>query len=122
MQTPILRDRRITKSIAVRTDAKGLPSLSLRFSVDVRAPILFKPNPRLAISTLEGQETSKRVLLRRADGETLEILSAEADDQRLVVVTEQVVKKERTNDYEAAPGDVWLELVLPANSPIGSRT
>jgi len=122
MQTPILRDRRITKSIAVRTDAKGVPSLNLRFSVDVRAPIIFKPNPRLAISMVEGHETSKRVLLRRADGETLEILTAEADDQRLVVVTEQVVKKERTNDYEAAPGDVWLELVLPANSPIGSRT
>jgi hypothetical protein len=33
-----------------------------------------------------------------------------------------VLKKERTNDYEAAPGDVWLELVVPADSPIGHRT
>ena len=122
MRTAPLQDRRITKSIAVRTDAKGLSSLNLRFSVEVRAPIIFKPNPRLVISTVEGQETSKRYLLRRADGETLEILSAEADDQTLVVVTEQVVKQERTNDYEAAPGDVWLELGLPADSPIGSRT
>jgi len=122
MRTPLLRDRRITKSISVRTDAADHRNLNLRFSVDVRAPIVFKPNPRLVISTLEGQETSKRVLLRRADGETLEILSAETDDQTLVVVTEPVVKKERTNDFEAAPGDVWLELFLPADSPIGSRT
>lgn len=122
MRTALLQDRRITKSIAVRTDAKGLPSLNLRFSVEVRAPIVFKPNNRLVISTLEGQEARKRVLLRRADGEALEILSAETGDQSLVAVTEPVVNTERKNDYEAAPGDVWLELVLPADSPIGSRT
>ena len=61
------------------------------------------------------------MLLSRADGEALEILSAEIGDQKLVVNTEPVVKKERTNDYEAAPGDVWLELVLPADAPIGNR-
>jgi hypothetical protein len=122
MRTAPLLDRRITKSIAVRTDAKGLLNLNLRFSVEVRAPIVFKPNNRLVISTVEGQETRKRVLLRRADGEALEVLSADTGDLTLVAVTEPVVKKERTNDYEAAPGDVWLELVLPADSPTGSRT
>jgi hypothetical protein len=122
MRTAPLQDRRISKSIAVRTDAKGLASVNLRFSVEVRAPIEFKPNNRLAISTIEGQETRKRVLLRRADGESLQIFSAETGDQTLVVVTEPVVKEEKTNNYEAALGDVWLELVLPADSPIGSRT
>jgi hypothetical protein len=122
MRTAPLQDRRITKSIAVRTDAADLAILNLRFSVDVRAPIVFRPNNRLFISTVEGQEARKRVLLRRADGETLEILSADTGDPTLVAVTVPVVKKERTNDYEAAPGDVWLELVLPADSPIGSRT
>jgi hypothetical protein len=121
MQTPPLLDRRITKSIAVRTDAVNLASMNLRFSVDVRAPIVFKPR-RLVISTLEGQEARKRVLLQRADGETLEILSADTGDPTLLVVANPVVKKEKTNDYEAVPGDVWLELILPANSPIGSRT
>ena len=71
---------------------------------------------------MEGQETRERVLLRRADGEALEVLSAETGDPTLVVLTEPVLKKERTKDYEAAPGDVWLELVLPADSPIGSHT
>ena len=80
------------------------------------------PSNRLVISTLEGEEARKKFLLRRADGEALEILSADTGDPALKVVTEPVVKKERTNDYEAAPGDVWLELVLPADSPIGSRT
>ena len=122
MRTAPLLDRRISKSIAVRTDAEGAVNLNLRFSVEVRAPIVFKPNNRLVISAVEGQETRKRVLLRRADGEKLEILSAETGDPTLLAVATPVVKKERTNDYEAAPGDVWLELVLPADSPTGSRT
>jgi len=112
MRTAPLQDRRIAKSIGVRTDAADLTNLNLRFSVDVRAPIVFKPSSRLVISTVEGQETRKRVLVRRADGENLEILSADTGDPTLVVVTEPVVKRERTNDYEAAPGDVWLELFL----------
>jgi hypothetical protein len=122
MRTAPLQNRRVTKSIAVRTDAEGGLNLNLRFSVEVRAPIVFKPNNRLVISTVEGQEARKRVLLQRADGEALQILSADTGDPTLVVVTEPVVKKERANDYEAAPGDVWLELVLPADSPTGSRT
>jgi len=122
MRTAPLQNRRVTKSIAVRTDAKSVLNLNLRFSVEVRAPIVFKPNSRLVISTVEGEEARKRVLLRRADGEALQILSADAGDPTLSVITEPVVKKERTNDYEAAPGDVWLELVLPADSPTGSRT
>ncbi len=107
MQTPPLLDRRITKSIAVRTDAVNLASMNLRFSVDVRAPIIFKPR-RLVISTLEGQEARKRVLLQRADGETLEILSADTGDPTLLVVANPVVKKEKTNDYEAVPGELVL--------------
>ena len=120
--TAPLLDRRIAKSIAVRTDSPDRPNLNLRFSVDVRSPIIFKPNNRLVISTLEGQETRKRVLVRRADGEALEIHSADTRDPTLKAVAEPVVRKERTNDYEAAPGDVWLDLILPADAPIGSRT
>jgi hypothetical protein len=122
MRTAPLQNRRITKSIAIRTDAADFSNLNLRFTVDVRAPIVFKPSHRLFISTIEGQEARKRVLLRRADGEALEVLSAETGDPTLLVVTEPVVQQERTNDYEAAPGDVWLELVLPADSPTASRT
>ncbi len=122
MRTSPLQDNRVSKSIAVRTDAKDLPTLNLRFSVEVRAPIVFQPSNRLVVSTVEGQEKSKRLLLRRADGEALKILSVETGDQKLIVVTEPVVEKERTKDFEAAPGDVWLELTLPGDSPIGHRT
>jgi hypothetical protein len=122
MRTAPLQDRRITKSITVQTDAPGLSNLILRFGVDIRSPIVFKPNNRLVISTVEGQEMRTRVLLQRTDGKALEILSADTGDPTLRAVTEPVVKKEQRDGQEAAPGDVWLELVLPADSPIGSRT
>jgi hypothetical protein len=121
IRTSPLKSERISKSIAVRTDSESLPRVYLRFSLEVRAPIIFQPGNRLVISTVEGQEKKKRVLLRRTDGEALEILSAETGEQKLVVTTEPVVEKEMTNDYEAAPGDVWLELALPADAPIGHR-
>jgi hypothetical protein len=122
MRTAPLQNRRITKSISVQTDAPDLQNLNLRFSVDVRTPIVFMPNDRLVISTLEGEEARKKFLLRRADGDALEILGADTGDPALKVVTEPVVKNERTIDFEAAQGDVWLELILPADSPVGSRT
>lgn len=122
MRTAPLQERRVTKSIAVQTDAADLAMLNLRFSVDVRAPIVFKPNNRLAISTVEGEEARKRVLLRRADGEALEVLSVDTGDPTLEAVAESVVKKESSDEIEAGPGDVWLDLILPADSKIGSRT
>ena len=122
MRTAPLQNRRITKSIGVRTDDAEPPHLNLRFSVEVRAPIIFKPSSRLVISTVEGHEGRQRFLLKRADGEALEVLSADTGDPTLAAVVKPVVKEERTNESEAAPGDVWIELVLPADSPIGSHT
>jgi hypothetical protein len=122
MRTAPLQNRRITKSIGVRTDDAKLANLNLRFSVEVRAPIIFKPSSRLVISTIEGHEGRQRFLLSRADGEVLQVRSADTGDPTLVAVVRPVIEEERTDDVEAAPGDVWIELVLPVGSPIGSRT
>lgn len=122
MTTAPLLDRRVTKSVAVRTDAEGALNLNLRFTVDVQAPILFKPSNRLVISTVEGDEARKRVLLQRADGEALVVQGANTGNPSLEATTEPVMKKEKRDDIEAAPGDIWLELVLAADAPVGSRT
>ena len=122
MQTAPLLDRKVTKSIAVRTDAPGVLNLNLRFTVDVKTPIFFRPNNRLVISAIEGTGARKSVLLQRADGEKLEIHGAGTGSPSLQVVTTPVVSKLRTNDLEAVPGDVWIELILAADAPVGSRT
>ncbi len=117
--TTALQNRRISKTVAVRTDAAGAGDFTLRFTADVEAPILFKPNSRLTIIAVEGEESRKRLLLRRADGAPLEIHSAATGSEALTAVIEPVVTKERQNDFEAAPGDVWLDLVLSAEAPVG---
>ena len=122
MQTAPLHDRRVTKSISVRTDAPDAVNLNLRFTVDVNAPIIFRPSNRLVISSVEGNEARRRVLLQRADGEKLEVHGAETGNPSLNAVTSQVVKKQRTNDFEATPSDVWLDLILVAGAPVGSET
>jgi len=122
MSTPPLLDRRVSKTVVVRTDAEGGLNLNLRFSVDVQTPILFKPSNRLVITTLEGEETRKRVLLQRADGEALVIRGADTGDPSLEAIIEPVMKNEKRDEVEAAPGEVWLELVLAADAPVGSRT
>lgn len=120
--TAPLANRRLSKSVSVRTDSPELPSLTLRFSVKVEAPIVFKPNNRLVVSTVEGEEGRRRVLLHRIDGGELEILSADTGDPSLDAVASPVDEKERRNDFEALPGDVWLDLVVPADAPLGSKT
>jgi hypothetical protein len=121
-KTPPLLDRRVSKSVAVRTDAKGMANINLRFSVDVRTPIHFLPSNRLVVTTLEGEQGRKGVLLRRADGQALEILQADTGDPSIEVVTTPVLEKDQRGAIEAIPGDVWLELVLDGNAPVGSKT
>jgi hypothetical protein len=122
MRTPPLLDRRVSKTVAVHTDAEGGLNLNLRFSVDVQTPILFKPSNRLVITTLEGEEARKRVLLQRADGEALVIRGADTGDPSLEAIAEPVMKNEKRDNVDATPGEVWLELVLAADAPVGSRT
>jgi len=63
-----------------------------------------------------------QVLLQRADGEALVIQGADTGHPSLEAMTEPVMNKEKRDDIEAAPGDIWLELVLAADAPVGSRT
>jgi hypothetical protein len=121
IRTAPVRARRMSKSIGVQTDAQGAANLTLRFTVTARAPILFNPGARFVIYSLEGVEARQRVLLQHADGEKLEIYGARAEHESLDVVIEPVVEKEHRDGIEAEPGDVWLELVLPENTPVGTQ-
>jgi hypothetical protein len=115
-------DRRVSKTVAVRTDAEGMSNINLRFSVDVRTPIRFLPNSRLTVTSLEGEEGQKHVLLRRADGQPLEILEAETGNPSIEVVTSSVVEREKRGAVEAIAGDVWVELTVDGEAPVGTRT
>jgi hypothetical protein len=122
LKTTPLADRRVSKTVAVRTDAANMSKITLRFSVDVRTPIKILPHNRLAVSALEGEEGTRRVLLRRADGQPLDILEVDTGSATLDAITSPVAEREKWGNLEAVPGDVWLDIVLAAGAPIGWRT
>ncbi|MEJ2583280.1 MAG: hypothetical protein P8127_16880, partial [Acidobacteriota bacterium] len=80
------------------------------------------PHDRLVISAMKGERKTARVLLRRADGQALEVLQAETGNQALFAKTETVERREEYDGVEAVPGDVWLELALEDDAPVGSWT
>jgi hypothetical protein len=122
LRTAPLLDRRVSKSVAVRTDASDASSINLRFSVNVETPLRVLPHDRLVISAMRGERKTARVLLRRADGQALEVLRAETGSQVLFAKTETVKRREKRDGVEAVPGDVWLEMALEDDAPVGSWT
>jgi hypothetical protein len=118
-KTRPLRTARFSKSITVTTDAEDAPNVMLRFTVDAKAAIRMLPSDRLVVYSIEGEEARQRMLLRNTDGEQLEVSGAETELEYLRATTRPVVKKESWNRIEALPGDVWIELDLFADAPVG---
>ena len=121
IRTVPLQNRRLSKSISVATDSKETPSMVLRFTVEARSPIIVKPNPRFYVRSIKGEKTRTRLLLRPVDGEDLEVLDVQTDFAFLDAVVEPVTQKEIRDGIEGVPGDVWLDLVLSEDAPIGTR-
>jgi hypothetical protein len=54
LKTSANQNRRFSKAINVVTDAEDARSFSLRFTVDVRAPIVARPSYRLSLTAISG--------------------------------------------------------------------
>jgi hypothetical protein len=106
--------------IAVQTNAKDVPNLTLRFTVEATAPILFEPRSQIVVYTFEGEAAQERLLLRRADGEQLVVHGAETSSEYLETVIDPVIEKEERDGIEANPGDVWLDLKVSPQAPLGT--
>ena len=72
------------------------------------------------VYSFEGEAAQSRLLLRHGDGEKLVVHSAEMGSEFLETVIEPVVRQERRGELEARPGDVWLDLVLSPDAPLGT--
>ena len=122
VKTTPMQNGRVSKSINVVTDAADVRSILLRFTVDVEAPIVARPYFRFALSTIEGQEGRTRILLHRSDGKKLEILGVETGDPELAAQIEAVADSGSKKSPNAAPGDVWIELVSDPTASAGRRS
>jgi len=65
-------------------------------------------------------ELAQLVALRHGDGEKLVVRSADPGTEYLETVIEPVVKREHRDGIDARPGDVWLDLVLSPEAPLGT--
>ena len=136
LKTAATQNGRLSKSVGVVTDAGDARNFRLRFTADVRAPIVAKPSFRLNLNTISGSASSTRVLLHRADGQALEIGEVTLDHPDLVVRARPVNETadahpatsepadlwsemaSRTRNIEAKVGDVWIELAAkPSAAP-----
>jgi hypothetical protein len=140
LKTAANQNRRFSKSINVVTDAEDARSFSLRFTVDVRAPIVAKPAYRLSLTAITGSASSAGILLHRTDGKPLEIADLTLDHPDLVVRARPVKDQaeatpvpenagdlwselaSRTKKIEVAPGDVWIDLAVTSSAPPGTKT
>jgi hypothetical protein len=140
LKTAPNQSRRFSKSINVVTDAEDARSLSLRFTVDVRAPIVARPAYRLSLTVITGTASSTGILLHRTDGKPLEIADLTLDHPDLVVRARPVKEEpkatpvaehvgdlwselaSRTKKVQAAPGDVWIDLAVTSSAPPGTKT
>ena len=140
LKTSVNQNRRFSKSINVVTDAENARGFSLRFTVDVRAPIVAKPSYRLSLTAIAGSASSAGILLHRTDGKPLEIADLTLDHPDLVVRARPVKDEaeatpvpknagdlwselaSRTKKIQAAPGDVWIDLAVTSSAPPGTTT
>ena len=140
LKTSANQNRRFSKSINVVTDAEDARSFSLRFTVDVRAPIVARPAYRLSLTAITGIASSAGILLHRTDGKPLEIADLTLDHPDLVVRTRPVRDEaeatpvpetagdlwselaSRTKKIKGAAGDVWIDLAVTSSAPPGTTT
>ena len=140
LKTSANQNRRFSKAINVVTDAEDARSFSLRFTVDVRAPIVARPSYRLSLTAIAGSASSAGILLQRTDGKPLEIADLTLDHPDLVVRARPVKDEaeatpvpknagdlwselaSRTKKIQAAPGDVWIDLAVTSSAPPGTTT
>jgi hypothetical protein len=91
LKTAMGQSGRISKLIAVTTDAPGAAEFRLRFSADVRMPVTVSPAYRFSLSLIEGRSGAARLTLARGDGRPLEILGASSGREGLDLVVESAV-------------------------------
>lgn len=113
---------RVSKSVTVVTDVTNSAPLQLRFGFEATSPVLVMPRANLYLSGQVGHPRAEKLLLRRSDGEPLEILEAKPDVAGTLDVSWQPAHPEdEANERGMVPkvGDVWLEVSTTKNAAPG---
>jgi len=110
---------RLSKGVAVTTDAAGAERLNLMLTFTVQQVIEVRPQPRVMLQSIRGQGASQRLVLHRADGKPLEVTRFELDSDNLVAVKLEPVTA--PGEQGSQPGDVVVEVSTAADASEGNR-
>jgi hypothetical protein len=119
VHTAVTQSGRLSKGVAVTTDAVGAERLNLMMTFTVQQVIEVRPQPRVTLQSIKGQGASQRLVLHRADGKPLEVTRFELDSANQVGVKLEPVTA--PGEQGSQPGDVVVEVSTAADSPEGNR-
>lgn len=123
IKTTSVQSGPVSKSISVTTDAVGAERLMLNVKFTAVSAIMVLPRPQVTLTGIEGDEISNTLVIRRSDGEALEITGIDNHDDRILITTKTVEKATTVGRQQAKPGDVLLTIAgepgLPAVSSNG---
>lgn len=102
----------ISKSVSVTTDAPGAERLTLNVRFTAVSAVMVLPRPQLSLRGVEGDSPSASVILRRGDGEPMEVTKIDNTDDRISITTEPVDDEHSVAGQRTRPGDVVLTVSL----------
>ncbi|MGD8441522.1 MAG: hypothetical protein PVG53_13400 [Holophagae bacterium] len=98
----------ISKSVAVTTNDPVAPRIMLGVSFTVVQAVAVLPRARIYLTGIDGDRPEAELLLRREDGEPLEVTGIEGDSDRLDIETTTLESPRTIGNIEGRAGDVLL--------------
>jgi hypothetical protein len=98
----------VSKSISVTTDALGAERLLLNVRFAAVSLVAVLPRAQLHLRGVEGDTAAASVVLRRGDGEPIEVTKIDNTDERIEITFEPVTKERKVGRQQARVGDVVL--------------
>ncbi len=100
----------VSKGIQVSTNAVGAERLMLNVKFTAVSAVMVLPRAQLNLRGVEGETPVASVVLRRGDGEMMEITKIDNTDDRLTISTEPVVQPHQVGRTKTRAGDVVLSV------------
>jgi len=117
IKTTAVQSGPVSKSISVTTDAAGAERLMLNVKFTAVSAIMVLPRAQVTLTGIEGDEISNTLVVRRSDGEKLEITGIDNHDDRIEITSKTVEKATTIGRQQAKRGDVVLTVSGAAGLP-----
>jgi hypothetical protein len=110
----------VSKSVAVTTSDPAAPRIMLGVNFNIVAAVSVLPQPRIYLHGIDGDRPETSLLLRRDDGEPLEITGIDASGGRLVLSTTTLTEARKVGAVEGRAGDVVVHATVDPDLPASS--